>query len=152
MTHDVVNETLTFEAVVDAPVATVWALFADADRRAEWGAPEGESQVYDQAQFRVGGRDRYRCGPPDTLDFRGVVDYLVVEPGECLVHTDIVSTGDVLLAASLQTWRFTDLGDRTGVSLTDQVTSFVGAGMIDGHRNGNTKALAQLVAYVGELG
>ncbi|MFD4369514.1 hypothetical protein [Rhodococcus sp. NPDC058521] len=34
--------------------------------------------------------------------------------------------------------------DTVLVAVLDQVASFVGAGMIDGHRNGHTKALEQL--------
>ncbi len=43
---------------------------------------------------------------------------------------------------------FDDNGDSTFIRLTDQVTSFVGAGIIDGRRHGQTKALVQLNEFV----
>ena len=37
--------------------------------RAQWGVPAGEAMVIDEADFREGNQDRYRCGPPGSLDF-----------------------------------------------------------------------------------
>lgn len=117
-----------------------------------WCPPADKAQVYDQVDFRVGGRDLYRCGAPESLDFHGVVDYAAIEPQQMIVHTDIVSAGPDTLAAALLTWTFEAVDQGTRVHLTDQVTSFVGEGMIDGHRNGHTTALKQLADYVGSRG
>lgn len=142
------HETLRFTQTIKAPLPAVWEAFADPTRRALWGVPAGEVQVYDEADFRVGGRDRYRCGPPETLEFHGVADYVQVVPQSLIVHTDTVSAGDQMLACALLSWQFDADGETTLVRLTDQVTSFVGTGMVDGHRNGHAKALAQLKRFL----
>jgi uncharacterized protein YndB with AHSA1/START domain len=148
ITHD----TLTFAQPVRARLSVVWAAFADSTQRAIWGVPVGEAQVYDESNFRVGGRDRYRCGPPQTLEFHGAVDYVHIIPESLIVHTDTVTVGDQILAVALLTWEFEGADDTTVIRLTDQVTSFVGTDMIDGHRNGQTKALEQLRDFVGSGG
>ena len=144
ITHD----TLTFSRLIDAPLSVVWAAFADSTQRSTWGVPEGEAQIYDESNFDVGGRDVYRCGPPETLEFSGVAEYLQIVPESLIVHTDVVAIEDQVLAGALLTWQFEERDGATQVQLTDQVTSFVGADMIDGHRNGHTKALEQLGALV----
>lgn len=145
ITHD----TLTFAQPVRACSSVVWAAFADSKQRAIWGVPVGEAQMYDESNFRVGGRDRYRCGPPQTLEFQGVVDYVHIIPESLIVHTDTVTIGDRTLTVALLTWEFEGAGDTTVTRLTDQVTSFVGTDTIDGHRTGHTKALEQLRGFVG---
>lgn len=145
----VVHDTLTFTQSLRAPLSAVWAAYADSTQRAIWGVPAGEAQIYDEADFNIGGRDTYRCGPPETLEFRGTVDYLQIVPESLIVHTDSVTVGDQLLAVALLTWQFGTQDDTTLIQLTDQVTSFVGPDMIAGHRNGHTKAFEQLRAFIG---
>lgn len=143
-----VHATLEFTASIPAPVSTVWQAFADPAARVVWGAPAGEAQVYDRTDFRIGGRDEYRCGPPETLDFHGTTDYLAIVPERLLSQTDVVSSNGSVLAGALLTFRLEDDEDGTRIHLTDQVTSFVGQGMIEGHRNGHTIALQQLGDWV----
>ncbi|GAA1336807.1 uncharacterized protein YndB with AHSA1/START domain [Arthrobacter roseus] len=140
----VAHDTLTFEQSINAPLSAVWDAFAEPTQRAVWGVPAGEAQVYDDSNFMVGGRDKYRCGPPETLGFHGLVDYVQIVPPSLIVHTDTVTAEDQVLAVALLTWQFDAHGDTTMIRLTDQVTSFVGADMIEGHRNGHAKALEQL--------
>ncbi len=142
------HETLTFTQSIDAPLSAVWSAIADSTQRAVWSVPVGEAMVYDRSNFGVGGRDEYRCGPPETLEFHCVVDYVQIAPESLIVHTDTVATEGQTLAVALVTWELDDNGGSTLIRLTDQVTSFVGAGMIDGHRNGHTKALSQLRDFV----
>lgn len=146
MSMDVRHETLRLAAEVPAPVAEVWAAFADPLRRVEWSIPAGERAVYDRAEFRVGGRDEYRCGPPGELDVDGRVEYAVIDSESLVTYAEVVSSEGAPLAASLVTWRFAEADARTRVEVTSQVTSFVGEGMIDGHRKGHALALEQLVA------
>ncbi|GAA1113896.1 SRPBCC domain-containing protein [Arthrobacter flavus] len=144
----IAHDTLTFSRLLDAPLSVVWAAFADSTQRTVWGVPEGEAQVYDESNFGVGGRDVYRCGPPETLEFSGIAEYLQIVTEFLIVHTDVVAVEGQVLAAALLTWQFESRDGATQVQLTDQVTSFVGVDMIDGHRNGHTKALEQLRVFV----
>ena len=144
----VVHDTLTFSQSIHAPLSLVWEAIADSAQRTVWGVPAGEAQVYDESNFRVGDRDVYRCGPAETLEFSGVAEYLQIVPESLIVHTDVVAVEGKILAAALLTWQFKTQDGATRILLTDQVTSFVGTDMIDGHRNGHTKALEQLRVYV----
>ncbi|WP_298416452.1 hypothetical protein, partial [Brevibacterium sp.] len=49
-----------------------------------------------------------------------------------------------VLSTAIITWTFEATSSGTRVDLVDQVVSFVGQGMIDGHRNGHEICLRQL--------
>lgn len=147
-----VHETLTFTQSINAPLAAVWEAYADPTQRVLWGVPAGEAQEYDESDFCIGGRDKYRCGPPQSLEFSGTVDYVQIVPQSLIVHTDTVKARDQVLAVALLTWKFDINEDSTLIRLTDQVTSFVGTDMVDGHRNGHNKALEQLRDLLGSPG
>lgn len=144
----IVHETLKFTKTINAELSRVWEAFADPIQRARWSVPAGEAMVYEQAAFEVGGRDRYRCGPPESLDFINIVDYALIVTQALVVYTETVTTSEQPLSAGVVTWSFTVNGDVTEVQLTSQVTSFVGDGMIEGNRNGHAKALNQLEELV----
>src|ERR1700730_6633756 len=62
------HATLVFEREIPAPVEEVFAAFADPVARTEWGAPSDTAVViYDEADFREGGQDRFRCGSKADL-------------------------------------------------------------------------------------
>lgn len=143
-THDTIRVTQH----VDAPVTEVWQAYADSTRRAQWSAPTGEKMVYDESSFREGGRDHYRCGPPENLEFHAEAEYTKIVPKDLIVYVETVSQDGQPLAAGLVTWEFEPEGAGTLVTVTNQVVSFVGVGMIDGNRNGHTKALEQLTWHL----
>ena len=142
------TETIRPSTEVTRPRGDVWAAFADTAARAKWGVPAGDALVYDHDDFRTGGRAEYRCGSPGALDFRAVIDYVRTEEKSFAVHTDTVWRGDELLATGLITWSFTDVPAGTLVTIINQVVSFVGQGMIDGHRNGHDICLRQLGEFL----
>lgn len=142
------HETLRFTREVSAPRAALWEAFAEPSQRVIWAVPAGEIQVYDQAQFEIGGQDRYRCGPPGSLDYRGLVDYLQIIDQELIVHTDVVHAEDQILSAALLTVEFSSTTCGSRIEVTDQLVSFVGEGMVQGHQTGQRMALDQLAAYL----
>jgi uncharacterized protein YndB with AHSA1/START domain len=57
------HATFVFEWTCAAPVERVFAAFANPVERANWGTPsESAAFIHDEADFRVGGRDVFRCG------------------------------------------------------------------------------------------
>lgn len=66
----IVHDTIILERAINAPVAAVWNAYADPIARAQWSVPVGEAMVFDQTDFREGGQDHYRCGPPESLGTR----------------------------------------------------------------------------------
>lgn len=143
-----IHDTVSLTRCVDASAAEAWAAYADPGKRAKWSVSAGEAMVYDESDFREGGRDRYRCGPPETLEFHAEAEYTRIVPEELIVCTETVRTEGRSLATSIVAWEFTPHGGKTLVEVTAQVVSFVGQGMIDGTRDGHAKALEQLEEFL----
>ncbi|GAA1139592.1 SRPBCC domain-containing protein [Nesterenkonia lutea] len=144
----IVHDTVQVSRSIRIPLDKAWAAYQDTARRAEWGVPAGEQMVYSRDQLTRGGLTEYRCGTPGELQYHVRGEYLVVEPESLVVHTETVTTGDELLSSSLVTWEFRENLDGSLVSITNQVTSFVGQEMIDGTRNGHSIALNQLATLL----
>lgn len=141
--NSVVHDTIQFTEHIAAPVARVWQALADAAERAVWSAPAGERMEYHADDFREGGVDRYRCGPPETMEFHAEVGYTKIVPSLFIGYTETVTAGQPL-ATALVTWQLAPTGAGTDITLTSQVVSYVGQGMVDGQRNGHRIALTQL--------
>lgn len=144
----IVHDTIILERAINAPVAAVWNAYADPIARAQWSVPVGEAMVFDQTDFREGGQDHYRCGPPESLGFHVVVQYNKVTPHSLIVYTETVTTGAELLATGLVTWAFEPSGNTAHVMITNQLVSYVGPGMVEGNRSGHNKALEQLQGFL----
>lgn len=145
---ETVHETIFFERHITAAITTVWNAYLDPVQRAQWSVPAGEAMVFDEADFREGGGDRYRCGPPASLDFSVNVQYHKIIPEQLIVYTETVTTADQPLATSIVTWALSPSGRETRVKITAQLVSYVGQGMVDGHHHGHAKALEQLQAFL----
>lgn len=146
--NSIAHDTLTFTKRFEAPIAAVWDAYADSSNRVQWSVPADDAMIYDESNFREGGCDKYRCGPPDSLDFQAIAEYVRIEPESLIVYSETVKVPDQILATGLLTWEFEQNGSATFIKLTVQVTSFVGQAMIEGNRNGHTLALSQLEAFL----
>jgi uncharacterized protein YndB with AHSA1/START domain len=147
----VAHETLVFERRARASPEAVFAAYVDVGVRARWSAPSPTAAVvYSAADFRVDGVDSFRCGSADDLRFAGVVRYLDIIDGQRIVYSEVITSSGTRLSVSLVTWEFCPEGSGTRLVVTDQVTSFVGQGMIDGSRSGMSGAIDNLVAFVDE--
>ena len=141
------HDTVEVAQEIGAPLELVWAAYADADKRVQWSVPAGEGMVYDKAEFREGGRDRYRCGDPTSLEFHASVEYTKIVPEALIVYTETVQSAGQPLATGVVTWEFEPTTAGTYVRVISHIVSFVGGGMVDGTRNGHTKALQQLSTF-----
>lgn len=55
---------------IPLPPAKLWDVLTDPKHREKWGGPDAETVlIVDQADVRVGGQDRHRCGPADAPEF-----------------------------------------------------------------------------------
>ena len=142
------HATVTLERAYAVPVERVFSEFADPHARAKWSAPSNDALVYDEADFREGGRDMFRCGPPNDLRFLGVTTYQVIVPNSCVISTETLSEGGKRLAVALNTLNFEPTVDGTNLKITVQIASFVGAGMVGGYESGNRSALEGLSRHL----
>jgi uncharacterized protein YndB with AHSA1/START domain len=147
-TERVTHATLVFEREVPATVEKVFAAFANAKIRSEWGAPSDTATIiYDQEDFREGGEDRFRCGPKSNPNIHVTTHYLEIIPDRRIVSSGTVSMDGKRLCASLMTLELAQSGSRTKLRSTSQVASFIGQDMIKGTDAGNNGSLDSLVNY-----
>jgi uncharacterized protein YndB with AHSA1/START domain len=149
MSETIHHATINLQGFYAAPVERVFREFADPVARARWSAPSGDALVYDTADFREGGRDVFRCGPPKDLRFRGETTYVVIIPNKCVVLTETLVEDGKHLAAALNTLHFETSGEGTLLKVTVQLVSFVGPGMVEGYESGNRGALEGLSRHLG---
>lgn len=142
------HATLVLEREVSAPINAVFAAFASAKLRAEWGAPsETATIIYDAEDFREGGVDHYRCGSKQDPNIHGTTHYLEIVENTRIVSSETISTDGRRLCASLTTLELAPSGSGTKLRSTTQVASFIGKAMIDGHKTGHAASLNNLVQY-----
>lgn len=149
MDYEIQHKTFVFERLCAAPVSQVFAAFAEPVLRARWSAPsDGAIFVYDQADFREGGEDHFRCGSRENPQYTGRTTYIAIAPDKCVVSSEVVESGGRTLMSSLITTELEASGDATKVRMTVQVTSLAGDGMMTGTEIGNNAALDNLVAQM----
>jgi len=142
------HKTLVFEREIAAPAEAVFAAFADPVVRAAWGTPSDTAIViYDEADFRDGGRDRFRCGSKSDPNIHGETRYLEITADRRIVSTETVSVGGKRLCASLTTLELTPDGRNTKLKSTTQLASFIGQDMVNGHTSGTNASLDNLVKW-----
>jgi uncharacterized protein YndB with AHSA1/START domain len=145
------HATITLERSYPVPLERVFSEFADPLARARWSAPSEDVLIYDEADFRVGGKDVFRCGPKGDPKFRGETRYLFIVPNALVVSSETVDMGGQCLAISLTTLDFDRTEDATTLKVTVQIVSFVGPGMIHGSESGYKSALENLSQHLSNM-
>lgn len=145
----VTHAELVFKRLCNAPVERVFTALADPAERERWGAPsENAAFFYEETDFRVGGRDVFRCGTKNKPQYRGITTYFDIISNQRIVSSETVETGGSRLFVSLTTTILEPKGRQTKVSVTVQVVSFAGKGMIEGIKDGNNSSLDNLVKVI----
>lgn len=143
------HRTLVFERHVSAAVTEVFAALADPVARSLWGAPSETAVVlYDEADFREGGQDRFRCGAKSNPNIHGTTRYLDILTNRRVVFSETISMDGKRLCVSLTTLELSAHGNSTGLTQTTQLASFIGEDMVKGHETGTNASLDNLVRYL----
>jgi uncharacterized protein YndB with AHSA1/START domain len=145
------HATITLQHSYSAPLERVFSEFADPAARARWSAPSNDVLIYDEADFRIGGKDVFRCGPKADPKFRGETRYLDIVPNARVVSSETVDMGGERLAVALTTLDFEPTEDGTNLTVTIQVVSFVGPDMIHSYESGNKSALKNLSQHLSNV-
>jgi uncharacterized protein YndB with AHSA1/START domain len=141
--------TVVFERTYDAAVSCVYAALADPVARANWSAPSDTTIfVYDETDFRVGGRDIFRCGSSSDPRYRGETRYHDIVPERRIVSTEVVDELDKRLSVAVISVELERAGERTKLKLTVQIVSLDGPEMLEGTKSGYTDALDNLGRYL----
>lgn len=142
------HATLIFERNIPAPVAKVFAAFANPVVRSEWGTPSDTAVViYDEADFREGGQDRFRCGSRANPNIHGTTRYLDIVTNRRVVSSETIDVDGRRLCVSLTTLEFAADGETTRLTNTTQLASFIGDDMVRGHEAGTNASLDNLVGH-----
>jgi uncharacterized protein YndB with AHSA1/START domain len=145
------HATIQLQHSYSAPPERVFSEFADPVARARWSAPSNDVLIYDEADFRIGGKDIFRCGPKGDPKFRGETHYLDIVPNARVVSSETVDMGGQRLAVALTTLGFEPTENGTNLTVTVQMVSFVGPDMIHGYESGNKGALKGLSQHLSNL-
>jgi uncharacterized protein YndB with AHSA1/START domain len=142
------HATIKLEHSYPARLERVFSEFADPSARARWSAPSNDILIYDESDFRVGGKDVFRCGPKGDPKFLGETRYLHIVPNARVVSSETVDSEGLRLAVALTTLDFEPTEDGTNLTVTVQMVSFAGPEIIQGYESGNKSALKNLAQYL----
>jgi uncharacterized protein YndB with AHSA1/START domain len=124
----VVHEMFAIERTYDVPVAQCFQAWADPLLKARWfaGSAEALGSGY-ELDFRVGGREVSRGGPPGGPVYTFESEFRDIVPEERIVYTYEMFADEVRISVSVATVQFIDSDATSRLVLTEQGV------FLDGH-------------------
>jgi uncharacterized protein YndB with AHSA1/START domain len=114
------HATFTIEKTYDAPPSKVWRAWSDRDEKAAWfSGPEEWGPDEFELDFRVGGREVSRGGPPGGPVFTYDATYRDIVPGGRFVYAYDMYSDEMRISVSLGTVELSAAGDGTRLTYTD---------------------------------
>ena len=142
-------ETLTFARALPHPAAKVFAAFASSDVVKAWAAPDPRHEmVFHAADFRVGGRDHWTCGPDADHMVEVEGRYYDIVKAKRIVFTERLSFGGDLKSVTLVTNEFEEQNGGTQLTVTAQITALTDMDVRKGYESGYSAALDNLARYL----
>jgi uncharacterized protein YndB with AHSA1/START domain len=124
----VVHETFVIERIYDVQVAQAFRAWADPTLKARWFAGSaGALGAGYELDFRVGGREVNRGGPPGGPVYTFESEFRDIVPDQRIVYTNEMYADETRISVSLATVQFRDRGATTQLVLTEQGV------FLDGH-------------------
>ena len=120
-----VHSTFAIERTYDAAPARVFEAWADPALKSRWFGAPGSSEH--QLDFRIGGKELNRGGPPGGPVFTYEALYYDIVPGERIVYAYEMYMGDTGISVSVATVEFSPAGTGTRLLFTEQ------GAFLDGH-------------------
>jgi uncharacterized protein YndB with AHSA1/START domain len=114
------HATFSIERTYDAPPQRVWRAWSSREAKAAWfgGPPEWGPDEF-ELDFRVGGREVSRGGPPGGPIFTYEATYRDIVPGERFVYAYDMYSDDVRISVSLGAVELTPEASGTKLTYTD---------------------------------
>jgi uncharacterized protein YndB with AHSA1/START domain len=149
-THSTTHATFTLERVLQAPPGRVFAAFAESELKNQWfiGPPSWEKTDH-TLDFRVGGREFHRVGPPGGELHTFDAHYEDIVPDERIVFAYQMLQGDRRISVSLTTVELSPDGPGTRLVFTEQAVFLDGHDDAGRREEGTNILLDQLTACVG---
>jgi uncharacterized protein YndB with AHSA1/START domain len=125
--HSVTHATFVIERSYPASPARVFQAFAEPALKSRWFGAEDMPSTDHQLDFRVGGREINRGGPPDGPVYTYEAIYQDIVPNQRIVTTYAMDMGSTRISASVATVELTPDGTGTRLVFTEQ------GAFLDGH-------------------
>ncbi|MBF6173007.1 SRPBCC family protein [Nocardia blacklockiae] len=138
--HSVVHATFTIEREYSADPERVFAAWSDPATKARWFAGPGSRHELD---FRVGGRE-LAGGTHDGTELTFETTYQEIVPGERIVYTSALRTGDTVATVSLTSVEFVAAEAGTRLVLTEHGAFLDGQEQADWREQGTRDQLDAL--------
>jgi uncharacterized protein YndB with AHSA1/START domain len=115
------HDTFVIERKLPYPPSRVFAAFADQKKKARWfGCVEGWEVAEHTLDFRVGGREVWRGGPPGDTPHRNDSYYHDIVPDERIVWSYAMQVGERRISVSLATIELSRDGAGTRLRFIEQ--------------------------------
>lgn len=119
--RSVTHATFAIERDYDASPSRVFNAFADKAAKDRWFAGvEGWEVAEYGLDFRVGGREIWRGGPPGGPQYRNDTRYQDIVPNERIIWTYEMHVGDQRISVSVATVQLEPRGAGTRLTFTEQ--------------------------------
>jgi uncharacterized protein YndB with AHSA1/START domain len=119
--RSVTHASFTIERVFDASPARVFGAFADPRAKQRWFlGPDDMPATEFEMDFRVGGRERNRGGPPGGPVHSFDATYQDIVPDQRIVFTYDMHLDDTRISVSLATIQLEPSGAGTRMTFTEQ--------------------------------
>jgi uncharacterized protein YndB with AHSA1/START domain len=124
----VTHETFVIERIYNVPVAQTFRAWADPVLKARWfaGSADALGAGY-QLDFRVGGREVNRGGPPGGPVYRFESEFRDIVPEQRIVYTNEMYADETRISVSVATIQFRGQETMTQLVMTEQGV------FLDGH-------------------
>ena len=117
----VAHDTFVIERTYDSPIAQVFGAWADPRLKARWfaGSADALGAGY-ELDFRVGGREVNRGGPPGGPLYTYESEFRDIVPEQRIVYTYEMYADETRISVSVATVEFRKLDATTHLVLTEQ--------------------------------
>jgi uncharacterized protein YndB with AHSA1/START domain len=140
----VIHGTFVVERIYDASPTRVFAAWANPAAKAQWFGGSADYEL----DFRVGGREVNRGGPPGGPVYTYDARYQDIVPGRRIVYTFDMHMGTTRISVSLATVEFESIGSGTKLIFTEHGAYLDGLDTPAQHEHGTGELLDALGAQL----
>lgn len=148
MKNTTLHKTVKIQKHLKFPIQKVFKAFSEVKTRALWSVPKGDAVVYLKSDFKIDGKDVFKCGQIGALHFTGKVHYENIVKNEKIISTETIIYQKKILSSALTTLELVPTTKGTKLIMTAQIASFTGSDMSKGYKQGWTSVFKNLDEFL----